>query len=115
MSLRNKIFVTFSLLLLIPLITIGVFVQDIFTTSKSEEVINKVENINTQLSFNLDMMIEDASQSTISLLYNKELVDILKEYEPETPVNYKNNDSSKKISLFLSSLINNFYILGKLG
>ena len=104
MSLRNKIFITFSLLLLLPLIIVGVLVQNIFMTSKSKEVITKVENTIIQLNYNLDLMMKDASRSTISLLYNKELVNILREYDIDTPHHYKKYSHGTLFSLFLSSI-----------
>lgn len=104
MSLRNKIFITFSLLLLLPLIIVGLVVQHIFISSKSEEVITKVENTIIQLNHNLDLMLEDASRSTITLLYNKELVNILREYDMNTPENYKKYSHIQLLSLFLASI-----------
>jgi len=104
MSLRNKIFITFSLLLLLPLIIVGLVVQHIFISSKSEEVITKVENTIIQLNHNLDLMLEDASRSTITLLYNKELVNILREYDINTPENYKKYSHIQLLSLFLASI-----------
>lgn len=104
MSLRNKMFVTFSLLLLIPLIVVGMFVQNMFLTLKSEEVINNVENTNKQLNFNLDLMIEDASRSSISLLYNKELISILQSYSVDTPIRNKKYSHATLFSLFLSGI-----------
>ncbi|MBO0600721.1 histidine kinase [Sporosarcina sp. E16_3] len=104
MSLRNKIFITFSLLLLLPLIVVGIVVQNIFMSSKSEEVITKVENTIIQLNYNLDLMLEDASRSTISILYNKELVDVLREYDMNTPITHKKYSHVKLLSLFLSSM-----------
>lgn len=104
MSLRNKIFITFSLLLLLPLIVVGIVVQNIFMSSKSEEVITKVENTIIQLNYNLDLMLEDASRSTISILYNKELVGVLREYDMNTPITHKKYSHVKLLSLFLSSM-----------
>ncbi|WP_318615578.1 sensor histidine kinase [Sporosarcina sp. YIM B06819] len=104
MSLRNKIFITFSLLLLLPLIIVGLVVQHIFISSKSEEVITKVENTIIQLNHNLDLMLEDASRSTITLLYNKELVNVLREYDMDTPENYKKYNHIQLLSLFLASI-----------
>ncbi|KAA0965491.1 hypothetical protein FQ087_04085 [Sporosarcina sp. ANT_H38] len=104
MTLRNKIFITFSLLLLLPLIVVGIVVQNIFMSSKSEEAITKVENTIIQLNYNLDLMLEDASRSTISILYNKELVDVLREYDLNTPVIHKKYSHIKLLSLHLSSM-----------
>lgn len=104
MTLRNKIFITFSLLLLLPLIIVGLVVQHIFISSKSEEAITKVENTIIQLNHNLDLMLEDASRSTITLLYNKELVGILKKYDIDTPESYKKSSHVQLLSLFLASI-----------
>ena len=107
MHLRNKIFITFSFLLLIPLIIVGLVVQNIFTSAKGQESISKSENNITQLNYNLDLIIDDASRASLSILYNQELVGILREYEEDTPLNYKKASDSTAFSLFLSSMVYN--------
>ncbi|WP_226036178.1 histidine kinase [Aquibacillus saliphilus] len=107
MKLRNKLFITFAVLVLIPLIIIGVAVHQIFATSKSEEVITKTENTIIQLNQNLDLMMEDAARDTLSVLYNNSLLNILREYKRYTPVFYKNYNHSNSFSLFLSASLYN--------
>ena len=107
MSLRNKIFITFSFLLLIPLIIVGLVVQNIFTSAKGQETLSKRENTITQLNYNLDLIIDDASRSSLSILYNQELIGILREYEEDTPLTYKKASDSIAFSLFLSSMVFN--------
>lgn len=107
MSLRNKIFITFSFLLLIPLIIVGLVVQNIFISAKGQESLSKRENTITQLNYNLDLIIDDASRSSLSILYNQELVSILREYEEDTPLTYKKASDSIAFSLFLSSMVFN--------
>ncbi len=95
----------FSGLVLFLLIIVGIVVHNIFTSANSKEVINKTEDTTVQLSYNLDLMLEDASRSSLALLYNKELINILQEYDKEQPVFYKQSNHVKVFSLFLSSII----------
>lgn len=104
MPLRNKIFIVFSLLVLLPLIIVGIVVQHIFTTSKSDEIFSKTENMLIQLNHSLDLILEDASGSTMSVLYNKQLVNVLSEYDIDTQKGYKKQEHVKLFSLFLSGI-----------
>lgn len=107
MNLRNKIFITFSILVLVPLIIMGLVVHKVFTTSKSEEAIKNTENSVIQLNQTLDLMLADASRTTLSLLYNERLINILRDYDVSTPKNYRSYSNANTFSLFLSGLLFN--------
>ncbi|WP_449536266.1 sensor histidine kinase [Ferdinandcohnia sp. Marseille-Q9671] len=104
MKLRNKIFITFTCLVLILLATVGIAVHRTFKSSSNEEVVKKTENSMIQLGYNLDLMMEDASRSTLSILYNSELLQILREYDSDSTTLYKKAGHIKTFSLFLSSI-----------
>lgn len=104
MKLRNKIFITFTCLVLILLATVGIAVHRTFKTSSNEEVVKKTENSMIQLGYNLDLMMEDASRSTLSILYNSELIKILREYDRDSPNIFRKAAHIKTFSLFLSSI-----------
>lgn len=107
MILRHKIFITFVFLVLVPMIIIWIVVHQIFISSKSEEVISNVENSIIQLNHNLDLMMEDSARSTLSLLYNRQLINILREYDITYPTRYKSHNHSNAFSLFLSGILFN--------
>lgn len=102
MKLRNKIFLMFTCLVFILLVIVGVAVHRTFSSSNNEEVVRKTENSIIQLGYNLDLMMEDASRSTLSILYDRNLINILREYENESTT--KKAAHIKTLSLFLSSL-----------
>ncbi|OCA81458.1 hypothetical protein A8F94_21490 [Bacillus sp. FJAT-27225] len=104
MKLRNKIFITFTSLVLILLITVGIAVHKTFKSSSNKEVVKRTENSIIQLGYNLDLMMEDASRSTLSILYNRDLINILREYDSDSTTIYKKAIHIKTLSLFLSSV-----------
>lgn len=104
MKLRNKIFIMFTCLVLILLVIVGIAVHRTFKTSNNEEVVKKTENSIIQLGYNLDLMMEDASRSSISILYNQELINILREYNKDSTTIYKKRAHINTVSLFLSSI-----------
>nr|WP_302328452.1 sensor histidine kinase [Salirhabdus salicampi] len=105
--MRHKIFLTFSVLVLFSLLSVGVAVHKIFTSAKSEEVITQTEKSITQLNQNLDLMLEDAARTTLTILYNDQLLNILRQYDDNTPVQYRNYNHVNAFSLFLSGAIYN--------
>ncbi|UFT98843.1 sensor histidine kinase [Radiobacillus kanasensis] len=107
MVLRHKIFITFAFLVLIPLLVIWIVVHEVFISSKSNEVISNVENSIVQLNQNLDLLIEDSARSTLSVLYNRHLIDILRQYDQTSPAYYTNHNHTNVFSLFLSGIIFN--------
>ncbi|WP_284141045.1 sensor histidine kinase [Virgibacillus sp. LDC-1] len=105
MYLGRKIFTTFTILLLIPLIVIGITVHLVFSSSKVEEFTSYSENSIKQLNNSLDLMMEDAARSTLSLLYNRQLINILREYDYDSSLEYRNHKHTNEFSLFLSGIL----------
>ncbi|MFD2131841.1 sensor histidine kinase [Pseudogracilibacillus auburnensis] len=105
MTLRNKIFIIYTILIIVPLLAISFAVHYIFSTSKIHDTTVNTENSIKQFNNSLDLIVEDAARSTLSLLYNRELIDILKEYDENTFITYKNHQHTTAFSLFLSGIL----------
>ncbi|GGA91975.1 sensor histidine kinase [Ornithinibacillus halotolerans] len=105
MKLRNKVFMTFAILVLVPLSIITFVVYGIFSTSKLEDVTRNTENTIVQLNNSLDLMIDDAARSTLSVLYNKQLIQILTEYSNASQEGFISNEDKNTFSLFLSGIM----------
>lgn len=100
-------FITFVLLVSMPLIIISICVHQIFSTSKLEDITTNTENTIIQLNNSLDLMVEDAARTTLSLLYNKQLTDLISKYSSTPSSNYRNNKDINTFSLFLSGIMYN--------
>lgn len=107
MKLRNKVFIMFTALVLVPLIIIAIVVHGIFSSSKLEDVTKSTENTIVQLNNSLDLMIDDAARSTLSLLYNNQLINTLTSYSNDSPGSYISNEDKNLFSLFLSGIMYN--------
>ncbi len=105
MALRKKVFITYTILIILPLLAISFIVHVIFSTSKINDITVNTENSIKQFNNSLDLMVEDAARSSLSILYNRELLDILKEYDENTYGLYKNHRHTTAFSLFLSGII----------
>jgi len=79
MTLRKKIFLAYTVIIIVPLLSIAIAVHYIFSDAKIESVTENAENLLKQFNTNMDTLIKDASRATLSILYNKELIKILKE------------------------------------
>jgi len=102
MTLRNKIFLAYTIIIIVPLLSIAIVVHYIFSTSKIEDVTENTENLLKQFNNNMDVLVKDASRVTLSILYNKELIDILNQYDKNN--NYRKNQHLNTFSLFLSGI-----------
>lgn len=104
MALRKKVFIIYTILIILPLLAISFIVHLIFSTSKINDITLNTENSIKQFNNSLDLMIEDAARSSLSILYNRELLDILKKYDENTYGLYKNHRHTTAFSLFLSGI-----------
>lgn len=106
MKLRNKIFIIYTILITLPLLFITIVVHFVFASNKSVEVTEQTKNAFAQFNHSFDLMIEDAERDTLSVLYNNELIEILKHYsDDESSPTYRNHQHSNTFNLYLSSMI----------
>jgi len=105
MTLRKKIFLAYTIIIIVPLLSIAIAVHYIFSDSKIEDVTENAENLLKQFNSNMDILIKDASRATLSILYNKELIEILKEYESSDLYSYQKKQHINAFSIFLSGIV----------
>lgn len=104
MPLGNKVFYTFIVLIIVPLIIVGIAVHVIFSNAKVEEVTLNTEKTINQANQNMDLLIEDASRTSLSILYNRQLLNILRKYDNGATI-YRNSTDAKEFTLFLSGIM----------
>lgn len=81
MLLRNKLFYSIIVLIIIPSLIIAIVVRIVFLDSKIEEITYNTEQVLIQSNKNLDLLIEDASRTSLAILYDRPLLDILRRYD----------------------------------
>lgn len=81
MLLRNKLFYSIIILIIIPSLIVSIIVRVIFLESKIEEITHNTEQVLVQSNKNLDLLIEDASRTSLAILYDRKILDVLRKYD----------------------------------
>lgn len=102
-SLQNKIFIFTLLLVLIPLISLGLFSYVKSSETVQQEVVESDLNTVTQIGNNVKLMKDYVEDTSLFLIQNKVLRDYLK-FTPSTPKN-DINKQREEAELLLNQLL----------
>ena len=104
MSFKNQVFSTFSAVLIIPLIVFAIFVYINLTSTKKEELLEERATMLVQLSSNIDLIVDDAARSAMSILFNNQELVLLRKYAT-TNSNVKMRTDENDIENYLQSVV----------
>lgn len=104
MSFKNQVFSTFSAVLIIPLIIFAIFVYINLTHTKKEELLEERSTVLVQLSSNIDLIVDDAARSAMSILFNNQELVLLRKYAT-TNSNVKVRTEENDIENYLQSVV----------
>ncbi|MDQ0340560.1 two-component system sensor histidine kinase YesM [Caldalkalibacillus uzonensis] len=103
--LRRKITLIFFLLTLLPLGILGIMVYERFSNTLEQNAVQSTQRVAIQIINNLDLLMSDLSRLSLSPLYDKSVLSILKKHSDSSKRFYRSAADNEKISMFLSALM----------
>lgn len=104
MQFKHQIFFIFSTLLIVPVVIFAIIVYMYLVNGEKEDLLEGRQGMLTQLGNSIDLLVDDAAKSSLSILFNHQQLSLLRKYEASNSSVKKRTDEND-IKYYLQSVV----------